>query len=346
MSSPVEHAGAPESGPLTRTRAFRLGLLLGTPVSIVFLWLAVRHADLDAVWSALREARPAPLAGAVAAMGGVYLLQADRWRRITDTQQVGRRRFTVMVVEGVAVNNVLPGRLGDLLRARWLGTAARIPGGRALGTVVLDRGADLASLVGILLLSSLVVGDAPWLRRVALVGLAALAVLVALVGFAHLYTSRRARARRRRRGTARRLLRDTLEGLATPMTRTRAAAVGLLSVAAWSTWAGAAWLVARSVGIELDAAEALFAAAAINLGVAIPSSPGFIGTYQWLGVQTLGLFGVTTNRALAFAILLQAVWYVPTTVVGGGLILARATRVASVPRTAQGADATGDTPQP
>ena len=35
--------------------------------------------------------------------------------------------------------------------------------------------------------------------------------------------------------------------------------------------------------------------AVINLGVAIPSSPGFIGTYQWLGVSALALFDVRTE---------------------------------------------------
>ena len=52
-------------------------------------------------------------------MGAVYWLQATRWRRIADTR-LGQRRFVEMVVAGVAVNNVLPGRVGDLLRARWV----------------------------------------------------------------------------------------------------------------------------------------------------------------------------------------------------------------------------------
>ena len=64
----------------------------------------------------------------------------------------------------------------------------------------------------------------------------------------------------------------------------------------------------------------------MNLGVAIPSSPGFVGTYQWLAVASLGLFDVPREDALAFAILMQAVWYLPTTVVGGALIVRRLLR--------------------
>ena len=53
--------------------------------------------------------------------------------------------------------------------------------------------------------------------------------------------------------------------------------------------------------------------------MAIPSSPGFVGTYQWLAVSSLGLFDVERQDALAFSLLLHASWYVPTTIVGGAL---------------------------
>ena len=77
-------------------------------------------------------------------MGLVYWLQAARWRRIADTR-LGQRRFVEMVVAGVAVNNVLPGRVGDLLRARWVSRGA-YSGGRGLATVMLDRGFDILAL--------------------------------------------------------------------------------------------------------------------------------------------------------------------------------------------------------
>ncbi len=122
------------------------------------------------------------------------------------------------------------------------------------------------------------------------------------------------------------MARDTVEGLATTLTRAKAVVAALLSFAAWSAWGAAAWLVARSVGIDLSLLETAFVAAVMNLGVAIPSSPGFVGTYQWLAVASLGLFDVPREDALAFAILVQAVWFVPTTIVGGALIARRLLR--------------------
>jgi glycosyltransferase 2 family protein len=138
------------------------------------------------------------------------------------------------------------------------------------------------------------------------------------------YTRRRPRSRRAHRGLPRRFLRDTLEGLSDPLSAERGIVWFGISVAAWSTWAVAAILVGRAVGVELSVVDAIFVTAALNLGVAIPSSPGFVGTYQWLGVSALALFGVGREAGLAFAICMQAVWFVPTTIVGAVILVAHA----------------------
>lgn len=293
---------------------------IGIPASAVFLFLAVRGADLGAVKQTLQDVRLGPLALAVVCIGAVYWLQAARWRRIAATS-ASQRQFVEMVVSGVAVNNVLPGRVGDLLRARWVSRGA-FSGGRGLATVVIDRGFDLLGLALFLVATLPLVTDEPWVDRIVVGSVLVLLALWGGIIAARTYTRRQPRARRAHRGLARRFARDTLEGLSEPLGTSRTMLL-VLSVAAWGTWAVAAILTARAVGIELSFVDALFVTAAINLGVAIPSSPGFVGTYQWLGVSALALFGVSQESALAFAIAMQAVWYVPTTLVGAVLLVAR-----------------------
>ena len=231
------------------------------------------------------------------------------------------------VVAGVAVNNVLPGRVGDLLRARWVSRGA-FSGGRGLATVVIDRGFDIMALADVpprdvALRDGRGLGRPHRRRHAARAGRARRGrgrlprVLAAPV----------ARERRVHRGLVRRFVRDTIDGLSDPMSPTaRPYQLVLLSFGAWAAWAVAATLVGRSVGIDLTVVEALFVTAALNLGVAIPSSPGFVGTYQWIGVSALALFGVSQEAALAFAIVMQAVWFVPTTLVGAVLLVAHARR--------------------
>ncbi len=297
-----------------------IAAVIGIPASAAFLFLAVRGADLGAVWQTLQDVRWGPLALAVVCMGVVYWLQAARWRRIAQTS-ASQRQYVEMVVSGVAVNNVLPGRVGDLLRARWVSRGA-FSGGRGLATVVIDRGFDLLVLALFLVGTLPLVTDEPWVDRIVVGSVVVLLAFGICLLAARSYTRRRPRARRPHRSLARRFARDTLEGLSQPLGTSRVMLL-VISVAAWTTWAVAAILVARAVGIELSLVDALFVTGAVNLGVAIPSSPGFVGTYQWLGVSALALFGVPQEAALAFAIAMQAVWYVPTTLVGAVFLVAR-----------------------
>ena len=316
------------------------GLAVGIPVSALFLWLAIRGADLAEVRAALADARIAPLTLAGGAFVVVYAAQAERWRRIVAVRAVGWPAFVEMVVSSVACNNILPARVGDLLRARWLGRRAGLPGGRALATVVLDRACDLVALFAILLVTLPEVAGSGWSHRIALGALGLVLAVATLLVFARAYTRRRSRTRLESRSLARRIIRDIIEGLAEPMGRRRLAVSLALSAVAWLAFTGAVICVARSVGVHLAVVDALFATAVINLGVAIPSSPGFVGTYQWLGVGALDLAGVDRSSALAFAILLQAVWYVPTTL-GGGVVLALH-GLRTVPRRPVSRDSTPD----
>lgn len=198
-----------------------------------------------------------------------------------------------------------------------------MPGGRALGGVALDRACDVVTLVIFLTAGLQVVPTPDWLKRIVVGALIALVAIAAALVFARQYTKSRERDRHER-GRVRRIARDTIDMLGQPLGRRRAAGWMALSFAAWTLGTFAVFLVARSVGIDLEPFEAVFVASALALGVAIPSSPGYIGTYQWLGVASLGLLDVPVNEALAFSILMQASWYIPTTLVGGTIIIVRA----------------------
>jgi uncharacterized protein (TIRG00374 family) len=296
-------------------------------LSAVFLWLALRNADLDAVRHALGDANLAPVGLAVVVLGFGYGFQAARWRRVADTPELPLRSFYAMLIGGLACNNVLPVRIGEFLRAGWLSRDARISGGRAFGSVVLDRICDIVTLAVFFAIGLQAVATAGWLKRLA-IGAVLVVILIALVlVLARVYAgTRRHSAGRRPRGRLLTLLRETVEMLGEPIGRHRAATWLGLSACTWSLSALGAALVGRSLGIDLSPLEAVFVTSSLALGVAIPSSPGYIGTYQWMGIAALGLLDVPVEQALAFAILMQATWFVPTTLVGGAFIAVRALR--------------------
>jgi glycosyltransferase 2 family protein len=320
----VEEGTAEDTSRLSKPvgRAVLIGLVVGVPASALFLWLAFRDASPSAVWEAARDADLGYIVPAVALVGVVYVFQAARWRRIADVGHLGELRFVEMVVGAVACNNLLPGRLGELFRARWLAVAAPMPSGRALATVGLDKGSDVLVLFGFLVISLPFAASAAWVLRIVVGAAVVIVVLLVLLAAARLYARSRHRERRER-GTLRRIARDVVDTLAEPLGRRRIAVALGYGVLAWGTFVVIVWLVARSIGLQLGPMECVFVTGVISLGVAIPSSPGFVGTYQWLAVASLGILDVVRDEALAFSILLHATWYVPTTIVGGFLLLFR-----------------------
>ena len=169
------------NGPSTVAASRRRGgvlLALGIASSGFFLWLVLRDADLDAVWLALRDADLGQILLAAVVIQGVYVAQAARWRLIADTLDLTVGRFYALVLGGIGANNVLPLRIGDILRGRWLATSAEIPTGQAFGSVFRDRACDVLTLVAALAISLPIVGNAAWVEKIAVGGIVLVAVLV------------------------------------------------------------------------------------------------------------------------------------------------------------------------
>ena len=325
----VEIADRARLALLVPKKSVLVALVLGLPASALLLVLAARGLDAHAVLQTLRRAEPANLVLGVAAFGAFYLLQAIRWRWIARPEgELSIGRFLQFVISAVACNNVVPGRPGDFLRAHWLGRVVGSSRTRALGTVVVDRASDVLVLVAALGSSFLLVGhDDSWLMRIDLAAAVIGATLVLGLLGARFYVGRRPEGVAASR--VGRLVGGVLAGAAAAVNRRDALAVAALSAAAWGAWAAGAWSIAAAVGIPLSPLEVIFVMAVVNLGVAIPSSPGFVGTYQWLCVASLALLGVDGERAFAFSVILHAAWFVPTTIAGAALLGLKSMRRAS-----------------
>ncbi len=319
---PSEPDGESAPQAITRRRVI-LGLAIGTPISALFLWLAVQGVSWSDVWSAILGADPWLLAAAVVTLMLTYLVQAERWRVVARNEgRLGLGRAYSLILAALAVNNVVPGRAGEILRGWWLSRLLRRPVSRCLSTVVVDRISDVGALVVALLVSLPFVPKPGWLQGLLLVAVPVTAGLLGLVALAWWYTHRSERGRRRaelpadERPFLGRQASGFVRGLAGTVSARQVVPIALWSLLAWLLWATAAGFVAASLGVSLTPAELLFVTGVIDLGVAIPSTPGFVGTYQWLAVASLGLFGISRDNAFAFAVLLQASWYVPVTIVG------------------------------
>ena len=89
---------------------------------------------------------------------------------------------------------------------------------------------------------------------------------------------------------------------------------------------------AQSVDISLTMSMAFLLVTGLGLGSALPSTPGYVGIYQFVAVEVLTPFGFSRATVIAFMLLVQVLQYV-TTAFWGLLALWRRSRLKPIPST-------------
>jgi uncharacterized membrane protein YbhN (UPF0104 family) len=293
------------------------------------LGLAISGISLIAVvWWASNQERPRFPTGRVellelAACLLIYtvatLFRGWRWHTVLRLAHVDHARSDAyaLTVVGYMGNNVLPARSGELLRVLLLGERSSARRRVILGSIIAERFLDLLTIVTLFaLLTGANVADKPLgLAPLALVAGAALAgggVLAVLKGF-------------RRRGRL-----ERFAELVRPFAHATRVLVGwsgallaAVTVVVWLLEATIFWLVGDSLHLGFTPVEALFLVVLTSFVAIIPSGPGYIGTFEAAVVFGLHALDITGGQAVAFALLIRFVLYVPITFAGLGLMLGR-----------------------
>jgi uncharacterized protein (TIRG00374 family) len=300
---------------------------IGIGISLVALALVIRQIDVASVAQVLSTAVPAWL--------GVMLLfqlidvavRGLRWERLlAPVHRVPYLRTLDYLLVGYLANNILPARLGELVRSHYLGDREGVSRTTTLGTVVVERVVDTTVLVAIASLAILVLQVRGVVASAVLVGVALTGLLV--VGLAVALVAHRlpgaeraivAMGRWPRVHDVARRLRGGLAVAGRP--RTLGAGV-LLGLVAWGSSIVAMAAAGQALGLELSTAEAALFASGIALATAIPSGPGYLGTFELAGVTIGRVLGIPTDTAFALALVVH-VSILAVTSLGGSVAFIR-----------------------
>jgi uncharacterized protein (TIRG00374 family) len=313
------------SPPLRRWGLRRWQLWVGVVFSLGFLVLALRNVDLAETVGALSRVNVLFLGAAI----GCYVLticaKAIRWQLLLSTHKAPSfgRAFTIFSI-GQMMNAFIPAHLGEFARAYLMGEAETDSKVYVLGTVAVERFADLLFLLIslVLLLSQMVLPD--WLASPARDTSLVMAILVPclillawqrnFVQKVVLWVSHFAPL-----GWREWLVKQAHFGLTSlDVLRRPRLLIGLI---AWSTTICVLstltnYLVFRSLSLQFSIWVSLLILVVLQIGAAVPSSPGRIGVFQYLVILALSILVIDKNVALGYSILLYLVIYVPLTVIG------------------------------
>jgi len=317
--TPAQPDAEPEARPLPMNR--RLLIIQG-----VF-----SLAALAAVvwWASNQEAPQIPtssssiawLAGGLGLYALVTLMRGERWWRILRRQEVHvkRRDAYALVTVGYAGNNILPLRAGEALRVVILSRRTDAGIRTGLGTVLAERILDAITLGSIFLIVVLGVlretalpGDGHQLLYLAIgIGVLALLCLALLMMRRHHIIER-----------AREWLRP-IAGAPRALLSRQGAGLLVFTGGLWVVEAGVYTAVANAVSLDISLTGSMYLVVLTNLFALLPAAPGYVGTFDFaviFGVKALGGASAVTQTYL---ILLRFILFVPITIVGFVLLVAR-----------------------
>ena len=305
-------------------------------LSLGFLYWALRGVSFADFVAHVRHANLWLFLVSVALATCTIPARASRWQIILSASgsPVRWRPVWRATAIGFMANNLLPARAGELARAYAASRFVSLPVARSLGSIAVERVFDglivvlLLALViatvsfpggGVVVAGASVSATAAWTGGVFILALGVLFFLVhaprsALRGLAALL-------RRVAPGGSGefvvRLARSFIEGLSILRSPGDFLRVVAWSLAVWLINAAAFYtaFLAFHLG-PLPFGAALLLQGIVAVGVALPSSPGFFGAFEYFSRIALGLYGIGPDASVSFAVGTHLGWFIPITAIG------------------------------
>jgi uncharacterized protein (TIRG00374 family) len=301
--------------------------VIGVAISALFLFLAFRRVDFHELGWALRGADYRYTIPAMLLVLLSLWIRSVRWRYLLGpVKKIRLSSLYAATMIGFMANNLLPARLGELVRAYAIGVKERISKSSSLATIVVERILDgftlLFFLAVILVLYSL--SFPGWLRTAAYFTLAFYVIALIVLVLLRLRSDTALRAARlfvrplpeRFGHVVIKLLYAFIDGLRILHSAHDVFVSSLLSLLIWLPHAAIIYLLLISFDITIPVYASFLLLVSLGIGVMVPSAPGFVGTIQFVCVAVLSLFSVSKGEALSFSLVYHACIYLPVTAIG------------------------------
>lgn len=304
---------------------------VGIAISAVFLYFAFRGQDFGEIRDSLGRVELWWLGPALVMYFLGVWLRAVRWSILLRplTPSVTSATLFPTVVVGYMANNVLPLRAGELVRSYLVRQQYGVRKTSVLATIAVERIFDGFTMLGFMLAATAFVSFTSQLQHLALIAFVVFTVL--LIGLFLLTLGGDLIDRllqvilgplpARVADSVQRMTESFLGGLGVFRNRGDLLRVATYSLLAWLCEASMYYLVARGfsdvIRDAMGIAATLMTTGVANMATLIPSSPGYIGQFEF-GVRLVlnGALGVPEAQALAYAILVHAALYFPITLWG------------------------------
>lgn len=310
----------------------KVRIALGFVLTGLFLYLAIRNVSWATVSESLVTANYLYVIPAALITLCGYIFRTLRWGKIlAPSKSVAFPSLFSSLTVGFAANNVLPARIGEFVRAYDISRKEGISKSLSFATIVLERVFDGWTLITLMVFVLYFFPSAGKSSEVRIVEILSIAIfLAATLGLAAMILKEDLTIR-----AVKVFLRPVPASLATLISsmidrftmglhalrnKKSIATIMGVSVLIWTCEATSYYLVIKAFGIGVGGLQAVCASAFlvvfVNLGIMLPSAPGYVGTFQFFAKMALSAFGVGGEVAFSVAIVAHAMQYLLITSLG------------------------------
>lgn len=311
----------------------RWQFILGLLISAVFLFFALRGLDFQEVWSVLQTAEYFWLLPAILVYFFGLWLRALRWKIFLDpinNIKTGKIFSTVCI--GYMGNNIYPARLGELLRAYILKKEEKIAVSTSLATIIIERIFDGIVMLGFILLNLSVVSQMSHsadirqtIQTVSTWAAILFTVAFILFIFSAVFPDVFSNIFRKFFGillpkkaskTVQKIINTFFTGVQSLSSPVSTIYALMLTIAIWLLETVFYWIIMLAFPFQVSFGTLMLMNGFLNLFTIIPSSPGYIGTFDAPGIALLSALGIDHQFAAGYTLLLHAVLWLPVTLAG------------------------------
>ena len=282
---------------------------LGLLVSFGCFWWVFQSVETDQIYEKVRNVHKGYLLAAFLVTFCSYVLRSFRWPFFFEKNPPNFRSSFDCLIIGFFMNNILPARIGELVRAHLGGKATNQSRSTVLATIAGERLADglMISMLFAVLFSIGSAGEHSGnVKEIYLVAYFFLFATLGTLGvlicrrkvFALLEYLQTVMPGNLSNYTLQRV-RFFIEGL-TPLLRPgRVAVLGILSLSVWLIELSAYFFVSKAFHYPMSIGGLSLFLAAVNFSSLVPAAPGGAGVIEVFGTLALERIGVDRETALS-----------------------------------------------
>ena len=294
---------------------FNYKFIFGLFISLFFSYISFNQFNFENLLKLINEIKYLYIFIAVTLLIISVYIRALRWNLLFDKKIVSSKFLFDAELIGYFGNNILPLRLGELLRSSFVSKKYDLANSYVFGTIVLERFLDMMGLLLIILLFSIINFQlfSSFIFHYNYIYIYSLIPFVLLISFFKkniLFNSKNYFII---------FLNNLIDGLSS-LNKKNISYTLVYTVIIWIIYIFEVYLMQLSLNINLSLSECMFLLILSTVALSIPSSPANVGTFEFSIIYGMTILGYNSYNS-EFAVLLHLLTFIPYTLIGGVLFI-------------------------